>query len=430
MKKFLLIFTIIIIIFINIYNLYSDDFNFHLINSPLGSQYDLGVVKTLIGYNLLVTQNLSYYYKIYYSTNNGVSWEIHDTFAIVSKKPAFALYKNNILYAAPLGTRLGPDHFPTGGLLKTIDNGENWITLRPEPDLTDENSNININSRGNIYLTCDKWFFRSTDDDENWFGGSRPLIKYADINKETDDVYISDSIDGLIRITHILLDDYLTEHFNKPDLIFEIIRVTDKSELIGYSKVASEPKGLYLSVDDTTWNLIKNIDESKEINVIEPYKNLIIIGTTNGMEYSDNSGVSWYPIVLPNIPGNDKSITSISISDSEDIYAVYGNHYLIKGKMPYTSVIDNKEEKNDLQISPNPFYSSFKIEFTNSYSSAVNIDLYDILGNKIYTKNLGFLESGTHEANIEPDVKISSGLYIVAVRCGASVQYLKVLKGE
>ncbi len=81
-----------------------------------------------------------------------------------------------------------------------------------------------------------------------------------------------------------------------------------------------------------------------------------------------------------------------------------------------------------LNVSPNPFSSSFNIEFTNSTSSAVSIDLYDILGNKIYSKSLCFLESGAQKENIEPDVVLSPGLYTVAVRCGGEVKYLKVIK--
>ena len=89
------------------------------------------------------------------------------------------------------------------------------------------------------------------------------------------------------------------------------------------------------------------------------------------------------------------------------------------------SITENNE---DIIINPNPFSSSFNIEFTSSTASAISIELYNILGNKIYTKNLGFLGSGTQKVNIEPDAVLSPGFYIVEVKCGASVQYLKVIK--
>jgi hypothetical protein len=105
---------------------------------------------------------------------------------------------------------------------------------------------------------------------------------------------------------------------------------------------------------------------------------------------------------------------------------------LIKIRDNPTDVKENEinDTFNDLQISPNPFSSSFNISFTNRTASAVSIDLYDILGNKIYQKSLGFHDSGTHQAMINPGCDLSPGFYVVTVRCGADIQYLKVLKGE
>ncbi|OGU93270.1 MAG: hypothetical protein A2220_13325 [Ignavibacteria bacterium RIFOXYA2_FULL_35_10] len=89
-----------------------------------------------------------------------------------------------------------------------------------------------------------------------------------------------------------------------------------------------------------------------------------------------------------------------------------------------------KNEKSNIITYPIPFSNSFNIEFTNNSVTNVAIDLFDILGLKIYTKNLGFIESGTHSIKIEPDAVLSPGCYIVAIRNGTNVSYSKVIKSE
>jgi aminopeptidase N len=97
----------------------------------------------------------------------------------------------------------------------------------------------------------------------------------------------------------------------------------------------------------------------------------------------------------------------------------------------YNSV--QKDLAGDLeleQVYPNPFFSSFNISFTNNTASAVVIDLYDILGNKIYSKNLGYIESGTHQAKISPGTDLSPGYYMLVIRSGSEAQCRKLIKGE
>src|SRR3989339_259262 len=84
MKKVLLYFTCIISLLINCFILEVDDFNFKIIDSPLGSQYQLDAVKKLDGSYLIATQwwkkiyDSLNIYKIYFSLDDGNTWELHD----------------------------------------------------------------------------------------------------------------------------------------------------------------------------------------------------------------------------------------------------------------------------------------------------------------------------------------------------------------
>ncbi|TAL68899.1 MAG: T9SS type A sorting domain-containing protein [Bacteroidetes bacterium] len=95
-----------------------------------------------------------------------------------------------------------------------------------------------------------------------------------------------------------------------------------------------------------------------------------------------------------------------------------------------TDVIENIPNDNNILLSPNPFSSSFNIDFTNNYSSIVSIDLYDILGNNIYIKNIGFLDSGQHSTTIQLNDDYSPGCYLLVIRSGADIQSMKVVKSE
>lgn len=66
-----------------------------------------------------------------------------------------------------------------------------------------------------------------------------------------------------------------------------------------------------------------------------------------------------------------------------------------------------------LSISPNPFNPSSIISFNLSYPQIVNIDIYDINGQKLIDLTNKFYNSGTHNVEWKADNSISSGLYIV-----------------
>ena len=66
-----------------------------------------------------------------------------------------------------------------------------------------------------------------------------------------------------------------------------------------------------------------------------------------------------------------------------------------------------------VNIFPNPFNPYSMITFNVSSPQIVNIDIYDINGHKISDLTDRFYNSGMHNVEWEPDISISSGLYIV-----------------
>ena len=64
-------------------------------------------------------------------------------------------------------------------------------------------------------------------------------------------------------------------------------------------------------------------------------------------------------------------------------------------------------------VFPNPFNPSSIITFNLSYPQIVDIDIYDINGQKLIDLTNKFYNSGSHNVEWKPEVSISSGLYIV-----------------
>ncbi|OGU17701.1 MAG: hypothetical protein A2X61_04335 [Ignavibacteria bacterium GWB2_35_12] len=131
MKKVLLYFTCIISLLINCFILEVDDFNFKIIDSPLGSQYQLDAVKKLDGSYLIATQwwkkiyDSLNIYKIYFSLDDGNTWELHDQNAYTGQYSIFELY-NDTLYGAPISAQTNTDIPPSAGLHKSGDYGQVW----------------------------------------------------------------------------------------------------------------------------------------------------------------------------------------------------------------------------------------------------------------------------------------------------------------
>ncbi|TAL67888.1 MAG: T9SS type A sorting domain-containing protein [Bacteroidetes bacterium] len=158
--------------------------------------------------------------------------------------------------------------------------------------------------------------------------------------------------------------------------------------------------------------------------------NGITVGQFGSVFWTHDGGKSWVfdssELIWSHIPA---TMNVCYIRKDRAIIADFDGIIYISSE-DTTDVVENFPNDNNILLSPNPFSSSFNIDFTNNYSSNVSIDLYDILGNKIYTKNLGFLGSGQHSTTIQLNDDYSPGCYLLVIRSGAEIQCLKVVKSE
>ncbi|MCL5990791.1 MAG: T9SS type A sorting domain-containing protein, partial [Bacteroidetes bacterium] len=195
---------------------------------------------------------------------------------------------------------------------------------------------------------------------------------------------------------------------------------------------------------DSGKSWVKQLDtvNYKQTKYVYSYKikfydsmNGITVGYGSDVYFTTDGGSHW----LEQVKGpNDSLITVAAFTDvcfvnKDLLYATDAWGWVYKYDRNNVnglgeSLINNKKLK--LKIYPNPFSKSIYIEFTNKFDSDVNLELYDILGNNIYSQRLGFLESGKHTIYFEPDIELNTGCYLITIWCGNDFQFLKVLKGE
>ena len=74
---------------------------------------------------------------------------------------------------------------------------------------------------------------------------------------------------------------------------------------------------------------------------------------------------------------------------------------------------------------PNPFNPNGKVEFTLRQSGTVQVNLYNIMGQKVMEVHSGMMNSGKHLMNVD-GTNLSSGIYLLQIRYMNQVQFLKI----
>lgn len=81
------------------------------------------------------------------------------------------------------------------------------------------------------------------------------------------------------------------------------------------------------------------------------------------------------------------------------------------------NIIDQSKNANQVELYPNPSKISSILKFSLAASEEIQIDIYSILGEKIYSQNKGVHQAGIH--TIDLDLKsYNPGLYSIKIKIG------------
>jgi len=93
----------------------------------------------------------------------------------------------------------------------------------------------------------------------------------------------------------------------------------------------------------------------------------------------------------------------------------------------FSAVTGIKEitQKLDATIFPNPFKSSFNVQYGLEGNSDVVVSIYDMTGKLISEKTISNVSAGTH--NYNPALKLETGMYFVKIKTNNDQKILKVI---
>jgi len=130
-----------------------------------------------------------------------------------------------------------------------------------------------------------------------------------------------------------------------------------------------------------------------------------------------------------NLAPGDSTILYIGISVGSDEAAMVANMNLAVQKYATLTSVESDFAfaANDFTLKqnfPNPFNPSTSISFTLPEREFVNLDVYNLLGQKVASLIQNTLEAGLHTVNLTAE-NLSSGIYIYKLNAG---QYSKSMK--
>jgi hypothetical protein len=81
-----------------------------------------------------------------------------------------------------------------------------------------------------------------------------------------------------------------------------------------------------------------------------------------------------------------------------------------------------------LEVFPNPFTDEITLNFALARGSQVKIELFNILGDRLVSKDMGDLNSGKHALSVLLDSGLPSGIYVLTVRAAGLSRGYKLIK--
>ena len=92
-----------------------------------------------------------------------------------------------------------------------------------------------------------------------------------------------------------------------------------------------------------------------------------------------------------------------------------------------TSVTQNKIENSNISVFPNPAKDVISFSYFLSQTSDVNIEIFNLIGSKVYTFSKEKQVAGKHELPIAITNNICNGIYFIKLSAGESSNVLKFI---
>ncbi len=367
-------------------------------------------------------------------------------------------------------------------IMKTIDGGYTWVLSLETNNLLSSPGNITVVDSNNVCALFElntnsndsSMIRKSTDGGSTWRDIITPQLNNIFFtNKDTcigggSDIYRSFNggqtwnkvslpyFDGELTVTYIFFLNnqygWVSGYFTPPNsswdgpfvpVLFHTIDGGQNWEIIDLdinnsdmlSKVYFSDLNRGIVTAFNSWIITTNnggIDWIIKEPPI-PHRDVILlnnngwlVGDNGNMALTTDGGFNW--IIQNKLTNNN--LESISFVDSNLGFIFAGENTLLKYFK--TVGVSEKDYINDLrpfmlkQSFPNPTNSSTNILFSISNSGYIEIELYNILGEKVKRIYNGFLNKGEHRYNIDMGL-LAGGIYYCILTYDGYYGIIKIL---
>ncbi len=363
---------------------------------------------------------------IYVGTNNGIHKTTNNGFEWIPVNNGLTNPIINSLYVNDTNIFTGTWK---GGVYLSSNNAENWISINNNLPSNIIYSLTGINTQ--LFVSVEQTsaggvVFTSTDNGTNWTqsntgGGSR--IQNLFTNESY--LYACDHWYGIYLSTNNGIswsssnsgfptnENYVTVGsslaLNNNELYAAVTTFESDNDPYHY-------RGVYYSSDfGANWTQLENTLELYPITIID---SIIFANAFNGFQgilYASTDGIDW-----TNINNGFPASSAVRSIIKKDSF-LYAGTYPGVWKIPIDelNLISSKHEskiENEIVIFPNPTRNNINIHFENLPYEKVSINIYDLLGNKVFTEIVTI--SNTEHKEIINLAHLRNGLYIVHLEIG------------
>lgn len=117
---------------------------------------------------------------------------------------------------------------------------------------------------------------------------------------------------------------------------------------------------------------------------------------------------------------------TLTVQDSNACDAMFTDTVSINRNVGMNDIL---AEQLNFNVYPNPFATSTKVVFDLDKSEKVTLEVYDMLGRKVYTNNAGNLNAGSHSMEVnESNFDAKSAVYMIRLTIGTNVISRQLVK--
>ncbi len=173
------------------------------------------------------------------------------------------------------------------------------------------------------------------------------------------------------------------------------------------------------------------------INDGESFSTAVNFANNFGLTYPvlfDQGGTVYSSYVMSGISPYPRDVIIDQNGIIAYMHSEYDPQYMLKtvNDLLVVNNIDDEfseslPQKFDIEVFPNPFNPTTNISFTVIESRSVNIEIFNVLGEQVYSEIHNNLKAGSKRTIILNMLEYSSGLYLVKLTNGKHVESKKLV---